>query len=220
MRFSSVLVRGLLLVVAFALLPLALPATSSAQVTTISTSFQRCKTNVDSYSVQLQSGNQRANPADFPASVTVHFADGTTAEAVSFFGPSFGTATYHLDDSTSVYREVPLLYATAQFDATKYPNHRFTVTAYPCDPTPFSTVSGTITQHGNQKPVSGLEVCLAELGLCTYTDANGYFEFADVDYGTYTLTSDGPVYKPLVTSVEVSWADVYLDLVQYRGGGR
>jgi hypothetical protein len=152
--------------------------------------------------------------------VTLHFADGTTAEAVSFLGPNFGTNTYRLDDSSRIYREVSLLYASAQFDATKYPNHRFTVTAYPCDPTPFSSVSGTITQHGNQKPVAGLEVCLVEAGLCIITDANGYFEFTGVDYGTYTLTSNGPVYKPLATTVEVSGTDVCIDLVQFRGGGQ
>ncbi len=220
MRFSSALVRSLMLVLTFALLPLAMPATSSAQVTTIYSEFERCKTNVQSYSVQLQSGNQRANPADFPTSVTLHFADGTTAEAVSFLGPNFGTLYYHLDDSNRTYREVPLLEATAQFDTTKYPNYSFAVVSYPCDPTPYSTVSGTITQHGNQKPVDGVEVCLVEAGVCTITDANGYFEFTGVKYGTYTLTSDGPVYKPLTTTVDVSWADTYIDLVQYRGGGR
>jgi hypothetical protein len=59
-----------------------------------------------------------------------------------------------------------------------------------------------------------------EAGLCTITDANGYFAFTDVVNGSYTLTSNGPVYKPLTITVEVAWADVYLELVQVHGGGR
>lgn len=96
----------------------------------------------------------------------------------------------------------------------------------PCDneiqvpPTPVYTVSGTILQHGNGKPVAGATVCIAETGVCTTTDEGGYFVFTDLEDGTYTITSTADVYKPLTTTVTVAGSDVYVDLVQNRGGGR
>lgn len=218
MRIVRSFKPALLLVMAMALMPLVMPATTSAQTETIYTTNQRCRSNVSSYSVQLQSNAQRTPASAFPQSVTLHFADGSTAVATSFLGPNLNSNTYRLDDSNGVYRQVDLLYATAQFNAATYPNYRFTVTAYPCDPVP--DVFGTIVQQGNMKPVAGLDVCLVDLGQCTTTDANGAFRLLDVQNGTYTLTSDGPIYKPLTTTVTVAGTDIYLDLIQQRGGGR
>jgi len=80
-----------------------------------------------------------------------------------------------------------------------------------------SAVYGTIVQRGNLMPVAGAEVCLAELGDCTVTDATGSFGFTDVADGSYTLVSTAPGYKTLTTSVTVAGGDVSLDLIQFRG---
>jgi hypothetical protein len=218
MRFSSAFVRGLMLVLAFAVLPLAMPATTSAQATTIYAELGRCRTNVDLYQVQLQAGDQRASSRVFPASVTIHFADGSTTEATPYLGPNFGTQYYYSYDL----RESPVTGATAHWNTTAYPNYSFTVTARPCvpDPVPTYSVSGTIVQHGNQNPVVDLTVCLVELERCTTTDADGYFSIAGVENGTYTLSSDGSNWKPQTNSVTVADSNVSINLVQYKGGGR
>lgn len=227
MRFSFGFKPALLLVLAMALTPLLMPATASAEPTTIYTSFERCKTNVQSYSVQLQSGVplDPVPTSDFPQSVTLHFEGGITAEASGFLYPNAATQTYSLRDPNNFYRELPLLYATAQFDIEKYPGYSFTVTAYPCDPTPepepvSHTVSGTVVQQGNEMPVAGLTVCLVEAELCTTTDASGSFSIAGVEDGTYTLYTDGDNWKEQYTAVTVEGDDVYVDVVQQKGGGR
>lgn len=212
--------RMVTFMLAFVVLFGAAGAPASAQTETIHAGFLRCRLNVDSYSVQLQSGNFSAPASDFPASVTLVFADGSTAEATPTLGPNGGTLTYRLSDSGNVYRNTELVDAYTQFDTVKYPSYRFSVVAYPCDPTPTHTVTGMILQHGNGKPVAGAEVCIVEIGACTYTDANGAFAFYDVPDGVYTLTSTADVYKPLTTTFTATTEDVYLELIQYRGGGR
>lgn len=222
MTISRIGRNFLALALAALMLPLMGAATVSAEVTTISARINSCRLNVDSYSVMLQTGSQRPVASDIPTAVTLHFADGSTAQA-DRWAINIGSAYYRLDDTAETYREIDLVSATAEFDTVKYPGYGFTVTAYPCDttpdPIPTSTVSGTILQRGNERPVANLTVCLVERDSCTTTDTSGAFTFTDVEDGTYTLTSDGSNWKLLTTSVTVAGDDVYLNLIQFKGGG-
>lgn len=213
--------RGVALIAMVAVLAGTLVMPAAAQVETISAVIPNCKLNVSAYSVQLQTGVPGAPASDFPASVTLTFADGTTAEAGSLLPPNInGTKTYRLNDPAGTYRESELVSATAQLDTARYPNYRFTVTGWPCDPTPEPatySVTGTILQRGNLKPVTPAEVCLVELGICTVTDGGGSFAFSDVPDGTYTLVSTAHIFKTLTTSVTVDGGDTYVDLIQFRG---
>lgn len=221
MRGISAVRRMIAGLVAVVLLASMLPFGASAEVVTIEARINSCKLNVDSYSVMLQTGSQRPTASDIPTAVTLHFADGSTAQA-SRWAINIGSGYYRLDDTAETYREVALVSATAEFDTAKYPNYSFTVTAYPCDttpePDPTAVVSGTIVQRGNERPVADLEVCLVELGVCTVTDGSGSFAFGDVPYGTYTLTSDGNNWKSASTAVTVE-GDTHVNLVQLKGGG-
>lgn len=221
MQISISLKRSIAGVLALALLAVMLPAGAHAQATTIYADLGRCRTNVDNYQVQLQAGDQRAPDSAFPASVSIHFADGTTAEATPYLGANFGTKYYYLDGP----RNVEVTTATAEWDTTRYPNYRFTVSARPCLPEPepeptTAAVTGTIVQRGNERPVADLTVCLVEADVCTITDAGGNFAFTDVEYGTYTLTSDGDNWKLMTTTVTVADGDVHLNLIQFKGGGK
>ena len=220
MRFSFGFKPALLLVLAMALTPLLMPATASAEPTTIYADLGRCRTNVDNYQVQLQSGNQRAPQSAFPESVTILFEDGSSTVATPLMGASFGTIYYYSYDL----RDVAVIGATAEFDTELYPNYRFTVTARPepCFPAPEPvtySVSGNITQQGNMKPVADLDVCLGEAELCTTTGADGSFVIAGVEDGTYTLYTDGDNWKAQYTTVTVEGGDVTVDVVQQKGGG-
>lgn len=215
---------AMLLVMVMAFVPLLMPATANAQVETItSTGIANCSLRVDQYQVLLHSNDLDANIRDFPRSVTVHFADGTSHETTGTGSFAIGRQYYYLYDHDKVLRQVPVLYATAQFDTTKYPNYDFRITALPCSPVvePVThTVSGDIVQRGNQKPVADLTVCLLEAELCTTTDASGSFAISGLEDGTYTLYTDGDNWKPQYNTVTVSGGDVHIDVTQFKGGGR
>jgi hypothetical protein len=177
------------------------------------------------YVVELEIEADPSINVDYPSAILLVFADGTTQPASMDRSSSPTVKRYVLNDPNSVYRQSRLSWATAELDTSGVSPEdiRFQVVEWPCPSTTSpstSTVSGVIVQHGNQKPVAGLQVCLTELNLCTFTDTNGSFTFTDVPDGTHTLISNGPVYKPLTTTVEVSGTDVYIDLVQFRGGGQ
>lgn len=219
MKFASLAKAGIAFLLAFTLVASVMPA--SAAPTTISARINSCKQNVDSYSVMLQTGSTKPTASDVPTSVTLSFADGSTAQAERW-AINIGSAYFRLDDSAGIYSEVPLVSATTQFDVAKYPSYRFTVTAHPCDPTPDPvsyTVAGVVNQKGNQKPVANLDVCVQELGICTTTDANGQFDFTEVVNGTYTITTNGVNWKSQSNTVVVDGADVYVNIVQSKGGG-
>lgn len=216
MRFTTIPKPAVML---FMMMALLMPANAGAQAVTISADIGRCRTNVDNYQVQLQSGDQFASDRIFPASVTIQFADGTSAEATPRLSASFGTKYYYLDGPQGT--EVTA--ATTQWDTNAYPNYRFTVTARPCVEPPVPTtysVTGSVSQQGNQKPVAGLSVCLEGADLCTTTDASGSFLISGVADGTYTLTTNGVNWKPQSNTVTVAGGDVYLDIVQQKGGGK
>ncbi len=159
--------------------------------------------------------------ADAPSEVVIHFENGLSQTVPVFETDPSPYATYMFADVDGTFSGLRVLQVTAEMDLSLFESYTFNLISYPCLPEiAESTVSGTIVQHGNGKPVADLEVCLVELDLCATTDANGSFSFTDVPDGTYTLTSDGPVYKPLTATVEVSGTDVSLDLVQFRGGGQ
>lgn len=84
-------------------------------------------------------------------------------------------------------------------------------------PTPTYTVSGYVTQHGNGRTISGATVCLSELGVCTLTDATGYYAFSGIEDGTYTVDVATDGYKPVSGTVTVAGADAVLNLIQCRG---
>lgn len=219
MQFLSKLKPALLLVMALAFVPMFTPA-ASAEPVTIYAEMGACRENVDGYRIQLQSGDQSAPASDFPKTVTLTFADGSTLVATgSLLGPRLGTATYSVDGATGVYLES----ATAVVDTEAYPEYRFTVTARPepCfqEAPVTNAVSGTVLQRGNEKPVADLEVCLVEANLCTTTDASGAFVIEGVEDGTYTLTTNGINWKPQSTTVTVAGGDVVVNVVQQKGGG-
>lgn len=215
------LIAGLLSVVMLATM---LPMGASAQVTTLVAQAGTCGGGVTTYSVMLQTRDINARASDVPMSVTLHFADGSTAQAQRWNFNISGSGYYSNLDSDQTLREVPLTHATAELDTGKYPNARLSITGWPCDPTPnpepdpTAVVSGNIVQRGNERPVADLTVCLEELGVCTTTDAAGNFAFGDVPYGTYTLTSDGNNWKFASTTVTVE-GDTHLNLIQFKGGG-
>lgn len=213
----------LVLAMAAMLLPMIGAGAASAKATTINADINACRLNVGSYSVMLQTGSERPVASDIPTSVTLHFADGSTAQA-DRWTINIGSAYYRLDDNAETYRELELVAATAEFDTAKYPAFRFTVTAYPCDttpePAPTSLVTGDVVQRGNEKPVADLTVCLVEADLCTTTDASGSFVIADVENGAYTLYTDGDNWKPQYNTVTVADGDVHVDVIQFKGGGK
>lgn len=218
MRFITILKPAMLLVMMMALMPMLIPANASAQAATISADIGRCKSNVDDYQVQLQAGNQSARDSAFPASVTIYFADGSTGEATPRMSSSFGTKYYYLDGP----RGSEVTGATTQWDTAVYPNFRFTVSSRPCVEAPVPTtyaVTGVVSQQGNQKPVADLTVCLVEADHCTTTDASGSFAISGVEDGTYTLRTDGNNWKEQYNTLTVSGSDVYVDIVQQKGGG-
>lgn len=222
MRTSRFARKFLVLAMAAMLLPMIGAGAASAQVTTISAELGRCRTNIDHYQIQLQSRVFNAPASDFPASVTMHFADGSDVEATPILGPNGGTMTYTFGDPNGEFVGVAVTGATAQFDTTKYPNYRFTVSARPClpEPAPTYAVTGDVVQRGNEKPVADLTVCLVEVDLCTTTDASGSFVISGVEDGTYTLYTDGDNWKPQYNTVTVADGDVHVDVVQFKGGGR
>ena len=213
------MIAGLMAVV---LLATMMPMGASAEMTELVAPAGTCGGGVTSYSVILQTRDIKAKASDVPTSVTLHFADGSTAQAQRWAFNISGAGYYSLLDSDHIVREVPLTHATAMLDTAKYPNARLTITGWPCDPTPnpdpTAVVSGTIVQRGNERPVADLSVCLDELGVCTVTDGEGNFAFGDVPYGTYTVTSTGNNWKPASTSVTVE-GDTHVNLVQFKGGG-
>ncbi len=213
--------KFLVLAMAAMLLPMIGAGAASAQATTISAELGRCRPNVDNYQVQLQTGDFNAPGSAFPSSVTIHFEDGSTGEATITFLRPGGTQTYTLNEN----RGIAVTGATTMFDTELYPNYRFTVVARPepCYPAPapvVHTVSGTIVQRGNERPVTDLTVCLLEAELCTTTDANGSFDISGVEDGTYTLYTNGDNWKPQYNTVTVSGGDVHIDVIQFKGGGR
>lgn len=224
MRRTTTFRRAIAGLMAVVLLATMLPVGASAEVTTLEATAGACGGGVTSYSLILQTKDLNAKASDVPTSVTLHFADGSTAQAQRWAFNISGSGYYSLLDSDHIYREVPLTHATAQIDTAKYPNARLSITGWPCDPTPnpdpdpTAVVSGTIVQRGNERPVADLEVCLVELGVCTVTDGSGSFAFGDVPYGTYTLTSDGNNWKSASTAVTVE-GDTHVNLVQFKGGG-
>lgn len=214
--FKKVFGRMFALIAMLAVVASTVAMPASAETTTIYADLGRCRTNFEHFQIQLQSRNMNAPVSDFPTSVTLTFADGSVAEATpDLLEPNFGTLVYRLTDPAYLFKALDSV--SAQFDASKYPNYRFTVTARACDVT--SDLTGSILQHGNGKPVEGLSVCLQELAFCTSTDAAGEFSFAQIPNGVYTLVSDAPVYKTLTTQVVVD-GDKTIELVQYRGGGK
>lgn len=221
MRLVKLLGPATLLVMAMAFMPLLTAGTASAAPTTIYADLGRCKTNVDHYQIQLRSDVFSAPASDFPASVALHFANGSSVEARPMLGPNGGTMTYRFADSNGDFVGVAVTGATAQFDTTKYPNYRFTVVARPClpEPAPTYAVTGDVVQRGNEKPVADLTVCLVEADLCTSTDANGSFAITGVEDGTYTLSTDGENWKPQHNVVTVSGGDVHVNVIQFNGGG-
>lgn len=220
MRLNALIKRLVIVTMTLTLVPFFSIGQAAAAVETIYSEVGVCRWNVNHYQVQINTYDPGAPSSVFPASVSIHFVDGTVVEAYPLTPGFWGSQTYQLDDPGHYYREIPVLYATAQFDTALYPNYRFSIASRPCDPTPVHTVTGTIVQHGNMKAIAGLTVCLEELGLCTVTDANGAFALFDVPSGVYTLTSNGSNYKPLSTVIAPMSGDVHVDLVQNRGGGR
>ena len=198
----------MLLVMVMAFLPILMPANASAQVTTISAELGRCKKNVDNYQVQLQTGDFNAPASAFPSSVTIHFEDGSTGEATITFLRPGGTQTYTLNEN----RGIAVTGATTMFDTELYPNYRFTVVARPepCYPAPapvVHTVSGTIVQRGNERPVADLTVCLVEADLCDTTDASGVAADLMVKPGEYWVHARyAEVYSELYWNVPVTVA--------------
>lgn len=157
------------------------------------------------------------NPGPDVQTVEVVFANGSTVTATRVRSASDRAVfrAYGNWDSipVSLTAVVP-----ADYEPTS-----FRTGAGPCGnvmPVPTYTVSGYVTQHGNGKPVAGANVCLEGLGVCTVTDANGYYEFTAIEEGTYsvTVTTDG--YKPTSGTVVVAGSDAVLNLIQYRGNGR
>lgn len=214
-----------LLVFTMAFLPLFAPVTASAQETTIWADFNNCRTNVrNHYQVQLNSHDWDAPAADFPDSVVLHFEDGRSVEALPNRDASVGTRYYYYYDNDYAFAGVRVSAAETLFDTTKYPNYTFKVTARPCvpdpEPEPTYAVTGTIVQRGNERPVADLTVCLLEAERCTTTDASGSFTISGVEDGTYTLYTDGDNWKAQYNSVTISGSDVYIDVVQFKGGGR
>lgn len=214
---SSTIGRSFLLVLAMALVPLLMPASASAQTSEIDAVVLACDESVNHYQIQLQSGARSTPAGTFPQSVTVHFADGSSTEA---------TAPLYLGGNTIYYRstdvrDVALTGATAEWNTTAFPNYTFTVTAHPCvaEPTPTHSVAGAVVQRGNEKPIANLTVCLEGVNNCTTTAADGSFTFTGLEDGTYTLTTTGSNWKPQTTTVTVVDSDVFVTVVQKKGGG-
>lgn len=194
----------------------ALPLGANAAASTITAEMRGCGSVSDLYQVQLSAGAYFVPSKAFPASVLLTFADGRSLEAKPLFVPNGSAQYYYLMEV----QDTALVSATTQFDTGKYPNYSFVVTGQPCAPAPTTaTITGSIAQRGNEKPVADLTVCLAEIGLCTTTDATGSFAFEDVAFGTYTLTSNGQNWKPLSTTVTVGEGGSHVDLIQQKGGG-
>lgn len=195
----------------------ALPVATSAKVSTITAESRGCGQVSDLYQVQLSAGSYLAPDKAFPASVLLTFADGTTQEATPLLPASgAGTKYYYLREV----QDTALVSATTQFDTDRYPGYSFVITGQPCAPEPTTaTITGSVIQHGNRKPVANLTVCLVENSVCTTTDATGSFAITDVAYGTYTLTSNGQNWKPLSTTVTVGEGGSHIDLIQQKGGG-
>lgn len=79
--------------------------------------------------------------------------------------------------------------------------------------------AGSVTQNGTGGAVSGSSVCLAELGVCTTTDASGNFVFTGIVPGTYTVTIDTEGYKSTSSVISVTPTGGWVDVVQYKGNG-
>ena len=218
MRKSNDLKLVMAMFMALSVMPL-LSAGVSAEVTTIYADLGRCRTNVHNYQVQLRSFVQGAPNSDFPDTVTIQFADGFMAEATSHAPVNIvGTRYYQFYEE----RDVDVVTAIGEFDTAKYPDYSFTVTARPCrqapEPTTY-TVAGVVTQHGNSKAVADLDVCVEETGACTVSNGDGSFNISGLGNGTYTLNLNGQNWKEQSITVTVADGDVYLDIVQRKGGG-
>lgn len=79
------------------------------------------------------------------------------------------------------------------------------------------TVSGTLTQGGNRRPVSNAQVCITSLGICTTSDAKGKFALEGVPDGTYEVTITATQYKTTTSTITVDGGDVTRDVVMKRG---
>lgn len=67
-----------------------------------------------------------------------------------------------------------------------------------------SKISGVVKDAASEKEIYDLTVLLLETGEEVKTDRIGYFQFVDVEDGTYTIRISGIGYTPLETQVTVS----------------
>lgn len=218
MGFRSTLWRvvGVMALAITMLATVAAPASAQTD-NTISAELDRaCAPSGDTYTATLQAGTSRVAAGWTPDSVKFTFADGSVVEAPLSY--TFGSAArYTLADTGDAYSSRGgVTSITAQFDTQTYPDYRFFLTqGYPCT----YTLTGTVLQFANQKPVAGAEVCLVEIDRCAVSDANGNFVIEHVTTGTYTMVSTAPVYKTTETTAVVKFTggDVHVEVVQYRG---
>ena len=82
------------------------------------------------------------------------------------------------------------------------------------DPPPDSlgsfTFRGNVVDHLTDEPVADASVELVELNRSATTDANGYFEFADLVPGRYTIATTGLGYEPNREPSDVPFGAVLL----------
>jgi hypothetical protein len=63
---------------------------------------------------------------------------------------------------------------------------------------------GQLVERGTRKPLSEAQVVIAELGLTTLSDADGHFEFEDIEPGVYTIIVPIVGYVKFQTKEEVA----------------
>lgn len=68
-----------------------------------------------------------------------------------------------------------------------------------CDSTDyeiFAKIQGTVTDYQTGIPLENVSITLSPSGISTQTDADGFYQFSDLDVQQYTLTVQKSGYQP------------------------
>ena len=60
----------------------------------------------------------------------------------------------------------------------------------------FARIEGTVTDYQTGIPLENVSITLSPSGISTQTDADGFYQFSDLDVQQYTLTVQKSGYQP------------------------